>query len=129
MTRRVWLFLVAGLAVSNRLANAGVIAAPLELNPGDHFRLVFVTSTSFKVQSSDITVYDNFVSGVAATAGLNSYNGSPVTWQVLGSTQTVDAISRVPNSSAPIYLLNGTKVASSGSDLWDGTLSAPIIIN
>lgn len=118
------LFALAAL-LHTPAAHAGIVA-PSDLQQGDHFRLVFVTSSTMLVQSSNISDYDKFVAGVASSAGLGTYDGKAVTWLVLGSTSTVDAVSRVPKTSAAIYLLNGVKVADSGADLWDGTILAPI---
>lgn len=102
---------------------------PLGLNPGDQFRLVFVTSTTRDATSRAISVYDQFVTNHANAAGLDSFEGLPVTWQVLGSTWSFDAIVRIPASSPPLYRLDGEQVAASGADLWDGTLVNPISIS
>ena len=54
------------------VAEAGPITAPSELQAGDTFRLIFVTSGTINATSSDISVYDRFVNqqaGVRLTMG------------------------------------------------------------
>jgi hypothetical protein len=115
------------VAVTPSPARADVIA-PAGLLPGDTFRIVFVTSQTTLAQNFSMTNYDAFVTNMAVNfGGLGTYNGLPVTWQDLGSTSTVSALSREPETdTAPIYLVNGTLVAANAAQLWSGTLLAPI---
>jgi hypothetical protein len=108
-------------------ARAAPIITPTVLNPGDQYRLAFVTSTTTNALSSDIAYYNNFVNtlGLAAT-GING-------WKAIVSTTSVDARDNTetgPNPNfddAPIYLLNGfSKVADNNADLWDASLDTPI---
>ncbi len=117
-------------AIVSTPAWAAVIA-PAGLNPGDSFRLVFVTSTTTQATNTSIAYYDNFVTTRAVAAGLDTYDGSGVSWHVLGSTAAVSALSRDPatGSSSPIYKLNGVLIATSGADLWDGNIASPLDIN
>jgi hypothetical protein len=102
------------------------IITPPGLSPGDPFRLVFISSQAHDATSTNIAVYDAFVAGLASAAGLDTYNGSPVTWQALASTATTSAIFRLPADTIPIYRLDGVALADGGgADLWDGTLDAP----
>ena len=103
------------------------IVAPAGLLPGDTFRLVFVESPATVATSSSIAFYDNLITSDACPT-LCTYNGSAVTWHVLGSTASVSAVSRDPatTTSSPIYRLDGALVASNGADLWSGNISAPI---
>jgi hypothetical protein len=110
-------------------AFAAPILTPPGLNPGDEFRIVFISSQRRDATSSDISDYDTFIADLAAAAGLTSYFGVPVTWQALGSTSAVSALSRVPLASPALYLLDGTKVADGGADLWDGTVDAAIVLS
>jgi hypothetical protein len=48
-----------------------------------------------------------------------------VAWFVMGSNATVDARDNAV-VSASVYLLDGTKIATGFSDIWDGTLLAPL---
>ena len=106
-------------------AHAAVVT-PGGLNAGDQFRIVFVTSGTHDGVSGTASDYDTFVTNSAVAAGLDTYNGLPVTWQLLGSTRTVDAISRLPASSPALYRVDGAQVATSGTDFWDGTIANPI---
>jgi hypothetical protein len=101
-------------------ARAGIII-PTGLSPGDQFRIVFVTTTTTDATSSALSYYDSLVQGDAAAAGLGTFNGSTVTWEAIGSTATVNAVSRLPTDNVPIYLADGTEVAAGGSMLW-GTM-------
>ena len=78
-------------------ARADFMLVPADINgnqlrPGDQFRVVFLSSATRDAQSTDIADYDQFITDLAVAAGLDTYFGSPVTWQALGSTATVDAI-------------------------------------
>lgn len=110
-------------------ARADFMLVPAGLNPGDQFRVVFLSSTMHDALSSNIADYDQFITNLAVVAGIDTYFGSPVTWQVLGSTSSVSAISRIPLTSPGLYLLNGDKVADSGADLWDGTINEGIFLD
>jgi hypothetical protein len=102
---------------------------PTGLTAGDTFRFVFVTDGTTKATSSDISTYDSFVTAQAEGA---TYNGVTVTWQAIGSTDTVNAIDHLginPTLSG-VYLSNGTEVAAgdgtSSGGIWHGTLLNPI---
>ena len=83
-----WLW--SGLAAR---AEAGVILeTPKGLNPGDHFRFVFVTDGIRDATSTNIADYDSFVD---AQAGGATYGGLLVDWLAIGSTDSVDAIQHV----------------------------------
>jgi hypothetical protein len=103
---------------------------PSGLAPGTHYQLVFVTSDGFFATSSSISDYNADVTAEAASdsqlATFDTANG--VTWTVIGSTDTVNADTNAP-STGLVYTLDGTKVASSSSSLYSGSLLAPIDIN
>jgi len=116
------LMLLAGLLVLGLVADARAdIMTPSGLAPGDQFREVFVTITTTPATSSNISFYDSIVQANAVSGGLATYNGSPVTWETLGSTASVSAVSRLPMDNIPIYLPNGTEVATGGAALWATT--------
>ena len=103
-------------------AEAGIILqTPAGLNPGDHFRFVFVTDGIRDATSTNIADYDSFVN---AQAGGATYNGVVVNWLAIGSTDSVDAIDHVGQANAPVYLSDGTLVTTSTTPagLWSGTL-------
>ena len=108
--------------------HASVITTPDGLNPGDQYRLVFVTAGLHNASSTDIETYNSFVTSQAnAAAELASI---VTTWKVLASTPDVDAMINTNTNPGEvgvmIYNLNGLVVASNNADLWDGNLTNPI---
>jgi hypothetical protein len=110
-------------------AQAGsVLQSPAGLAPGTHFRFVFVTDGSTTATSSNITDYDNFVT---TQAGGATYSGVTISWQAIGSTAAVNAISHITGPQTdPLYLADGSLVASStttsANGLWSGVLQHAI---
>ena len=76
------------LATTGQLS-AEVTLQPSGLEPGDRYRLLFVTSESRDALSHDIDDYNNFVQSVADAAPVVGPWG--LTWKALASTDTVDA--------------------------------------
>jgi hypothetical protein len=108
-------------------ASAGPIRVPTGLNPGDQYRLAFMSAGTDRATSSNISTYDVQLQlnadGYAALAG--------ITWQVIGSTTAVSARDHTGTASAngpgvPIYLLNDTRLADNYADLWDGSILRPL---
>ncbi len=115
--------LIAYLLLVSGLAQASVVTQPPSLNPGDQYRLVFVTSGIVPAESTDIAFYNDFVSNAANAANLG------VDWKVIGSTQAVGVWQNTNTdpsppgaTGVPIFMLDGTRVATDYDDLWDGTL-------
>src|SRR6476620_6997697 len=99
-------------------AEAGIILqTPAALNPGDHFRFVFVTDGIRDATSTNIADYDSFVN---AQAGGATYNGVVVNWLAIGSTDSVDALDHVGQAITPVYLSDGTLVTTTttSTGLW-----------
>ena len=98
-----------------------MLQTPAGLSAGDHFRFVFVTDGVRDATSSNIADYDGFVS---AEAGGATYNGAAVDWIAIVSTDSVDAIDHVGQATAPVYLPDGTLVATTTTPagLWSGAL-------
>ena len=98
-----------------------VLQTPDRLNPGDHFRFVFVTDGIRDATSTSIAEYDSFVNDQAGGA---MYNGVVVNWLAIGSTDSVDAIDHVGQASTPVYLSDGTLVTTTttSTGLWSGAL-------
>ena len=118
------LTLIVATSIAASTASAGSISAPSELNPGDQFRIVFVTDGTTKATDTTFTTYDNLVQSEASGT---TYNGNSITWTAIVSTSTVNAIDHIGDSttsSIPVYLVDGTKVTASDntSGLWSGTL-------
>ena len=108
----VLMLVIVALAVFAGSAQATITVSP--------YRLVFTTSEMHNAVSTDIEVYNTWVTGLANAAGLSG------DWKVIGSTDDVDARDNTgtnPNvaTGVPIYLVDGiTKVADDNADLWDG---------
>jgi len=110
------------LVAGGSMLQADVIP-PVGLAPGTQFRLIFVSSQTRVSDDANVSVYDSFINTLADAAGLGVYNGAPVAWHVLGSTPApLNAIDRLPNSSVPIYDMNGDLVANAANDIWSGAL-------
>jgi len=98
---------------------------PTGLNPGDRFRIAFVTgTTTTAISSTDIASYNLFVNTAAGGA---TYNGSAVTFYAIGSTETVNAYDNIFSTTMndSVYLADGTLVAPSitgANGLWSGAL-------
>src|ERR1035438_9039899 len=113
---------VAVAGIGSRL-DAGIITTvPAGLNPGDKYRLVFVTSTTWGAVSPDIGFYNAFVESLAdATPGLQALGA---TWKAIGSTESVNAFDNIgaSPSTVGIYRLDGEKVANGTAARFSGAL-------
>jgi hypothetical protein len=110
------------LSISATSAFGVPITVPPGLNPGDQYRLAFVTSTTGFATSSNISTYNAFVTNVAN--GVAELAALGTTWTAIGSTASVDARDNTgtnPSSTGvPIYRLDGAWVAENNANLWDG---------
>lgn len=104
---------------------------PSGLGSGDEFRLLFMTTSKRNAMSADIADYDAFVQ--SAAAGRVSGGSHPAIqryaslFKALGSTSTVDARDHLgmnptdaSHKNAPVYWLNGGRLAFGNADVWDG---------
>lgn len=113
-------------------AQAAPITAPGDLSFGDEYRLVFVSQDRRDLGTTDLSVYNAWLTSEAdAVPELAALN---TTWTMIGSSPTVDARDNTdtnPTSAAgvPIYNLAGLRVANNNADLWDGSIQNPININ
>lgn len=110
-------------------ASAAPMTIPSGLNPGDQYRLAFVTSTGHDAMSADVADYNAFAASLANAVPALSALGT--TWTVLASTAAVDARDNTLTNpglatGVAIYNLGGSLVAGNNADLWDGALQAPI---
>ena len=105
---------------------------PPSLNPGDPYRLVFLTRDNiFTATSANIADYDASVTSQAnMSADLVALGTN---WRVIGSTSAVDAKihtdtddSPAGTNGVPIYRLDGLIIASDYDDLWDGSIGNPL---
>jgi hypothetical protein len=126
-----------GAAFTTLLASA-VIAHPQEsapeessvtemtladLNPGDTYRLAFVTSTETTANSNDIDFYNNFVN----TLGFDATG--IIGWTAIVSTQTIDARDNTNTTASygvmPIFSIDGLTLITDGP-LWSSDLDNAI---
>jgi hypothetical protein len=118
------LLMVAGMPV----ARASLTTVPIGLNPGDQYRLVFVTDGISASSSANISTYNSFVTAQANSVLELSQLGT--TWNVIGSTLSVSARANTgtdPSSAGvAVYSVGGQRIATSNSDLWNGTIENAI---
>ena len=108
-------------------ANGGINPKTgLAWQAGDTYRLGFLTSGTRDATSTNINVYNAFVSDLAAnsTAFPDLEKG---TWRVIGSTQSVSArVNTGTNDLSagvgqPLFLMDGsTLLVNDNADLWNG---------
>jgi hypothetical protein len=121
----VWLLAIA-LAGAPDCFGSTTYTVPPGLNPGDTYRLVFVTSDASTAASANIADYNAFVTAEAddnpALAALDA------TWVAIGSTDTVNAIDNIGSSvaSVGIFRLDGLEVAAGTAGLFSGPLMNPL---
>jgi len=118
------------------VAEAGPIAAPIELKRGDTFRVIFVTSGKINAQSTNIADYDQFVNQQANGA---TYGGALIHFSAIASIATTatnppsvnarDHINSGSNSQAiaGVFMVNGTKVATNSGTAANGLFSAAVL--
>ncbi|MEO1994911.1 MAG: hypothetical protein ABGZ17_06510, partial [Planctomycetaceae bacterium] len=117
--------LVASLIVSMvGHVQASIVLEPADLNPGDQYRLVFVTSANLDATSSAIGDYNDFVDDYGDLAIASD-------WKAIASTASADARDNTEtnpsgSSGVPIYNLAGLRVADDFDDLWDASIQNSI---
>ena len=103
-------------------AKASVVLQPSDLNPGDPYRLILVTSGMTQALSPDIDYYNDFVDGYGDAVLASD-------WRAIGSTMLVNARDNTGTTGSggvPLYRLDGQRVANDYADLWDESLITPI---
>ena len=99
------------------------------------YRLAFLTDGVRNTQPSQLGVYDAFVKDQANQSPELAKLGAM--WAAIASTSAPDPdVSAKDNTgtnpdsgdlSVPVYNLLGQRIADGNSDLWDGSLDAPIV--
>lgn len=126
---------VAVLCVLSGAAHAALVTSPSDLNPGDQYRLIFVTTGKTQASSSSISFYDAHVtSNLSPTLSALTSN-----WLAVASTDpnpgsgtevnARDHTSTVPGTDGagiPIYNVNDQRLANSYQDLWDGSVATGV---
>jgi hypothetical protein len=107
------------------------ISTPAGLNPGDTFRIVFVTDGTTTPTSDNIVDYNTFVTNDATTesGGGVHYGSTALTWSAIASTSTISAYTNTNSGTgASVWLANGPEVAATDTSagLWSGTLMNPL---
>ena len=140
-TTNVLLCVLAVAFLAAAAPAAPITTVPVGLNPGDPYRLVFVTSTEIFGRESaggpaDISGYNTFATS-AATA-VPELNALGTTWTGIVSTRTLNPTTfisakantgtdpSVDGAGVPIYSLAGELVATGNADLWDGSIANAI---
>jgi PEP-CTERM motif-containing protein len=121
-------------------ARAGLVA-PAGLNPGDPYRIIFVTSASISgiqtpAGNSAVVAYNNFVTS-AANAGGSELASLATTWSSVTTEATfntgsyTNAYDNIGGAfSIPVYTPAGVLVAADSTQLWGGgSMDTPIDIN
>jgi hypothetical protein len=114
------------------IAQAAPVTVPVGLNPGDQYRLVFVTSTTRDATSANLADYNAFVT--AAANSVSELAALGANWRAIASTAgnpnartNTNTDFAVDGAGVKIFLLDGTTiVADDNQDLWDGTLDNAI---
>ncbi len=123
------------LVIVARVAESSIVTIPPDLNPGDTYRLVFVTDGTRDGASSNIVDYDAFVA--AEAQAIPALNALSTTWTAIASTQSAigswDAhdhtgTNPIFGAGVSIYRLDGVQIAANNADFWDGFLDASISI-
>ena len=127
---------VSGVALATLVtasaAQAALVVVPPGLNPGDQYRLVFVTNGKRDGTSDNIDDYNTFVtnqvtgSALATALTTAGFNLGTITWKAIASTDATSAKVNTGTDGSqpdvPIYLIDGNKVANNNADLWDGSI-------
>ena len=93
---------------------------PNGLSPGDQFRYVFVTDGLETATNSNLAFYDDFVTAQANQDG-SLFSDLGLTFQVIGSTSTVNAIDHIsPGGDVPFVAVNGDVVTTDISGFFGG---------
>jgi hypothetical protein len=122
-----------GLALAGALWAASAfttsaVALPLDpindlgLAPGETYHYLFVTDGVRDATSSNIADYNAFVNA-EAVSGASVFAADGLNWSAVGSTNAVDARDNTV-VSGKVFLPDGTLLALSFADFWDGSLSA-----
>ena len=86
-----------------------------------NFRLLFVASTRYQPDATDIAIYNTFVQNRSKTG----YEAISDSFKVMGSSNAVDARANTDTEASDtdvaIYWLNGVKVAHDYADFYDGS--------
>jgi len=108
---------------------AASIPVPAGVNPGETFRIAFVTKATRNAKSPNITDYNAFVT-TDALSEFSAADNPGVDWFAIASTSMIVARDNtstnhtkgIPDADIPIYLIDGTLVSPGNAQLWDATI-------
>ena len=94
---------------------------PSDLDTGDQFRVLFLSSIKTDATSTGIEDYNTFIKNRVA-AGHTDIQAYSAGFRAVGCTAAVDARDNTNTVGAgvPIYWLNGSKAADDNADFYDG---------
>lgn len=132
-TTFIVLLAVVSIACANTSAlhAAGVVSVsyvPPGLSPGDTYQIAFVTEGVTPAVDPSISHYDSFVNAEAVSPGAITETWG-IEWSAVAATfEEYDAAVNA-GVSAPVYLLDGTLIATGELDFWDGDHASAISRN
>jgi len=124
----------AALAAASLLTTGPASATLMDsidaLSPGDKYRVVFMTSTTGLANTTDIGGYNQRVTDAANAGSVTNPLG--LSWSALASTAAVNAqtntgVFSTDNAEVSFFNTNGDLIATSGADLWSGSILAAIL--
>ena len=119
---RKWIAVSLGAALAASLAGRlfATVIPPIGLAPGSQYQLIFVTADPHNATSSDIDIYNQFVSQEASFS--SELPPDATTWNAVASTDTTDANVNAPSGTYPVYNTAGQLVADAGVGIYTGVL-------
>ena len=125
--------LVAAVCAMHAAAAGASVVQPAGLDRGDPYRLVFITHGATDPLSSDVQVYNDFVTAEAAKIG-SIVRNLDTNWYAIVSSTSVNARTNTKTdptpaglNGTPLYLVDGvTRIARNYDDLWDANIEAPV---
>lgn len=131
------LFILIGIAtvgLTVTTAMAAIVALPTGLNPGEQYRLAFVTSGTTDALSTNIAFYNAFVQAAADGSALLALD---LEWKAIASTGDTDARDNTDtnpftSTGVKIFRIDGTLLAVNNAGLWDPAFTgilAPLSFN
>jgi hypothetical protein len=105
----------------------GSVFVPPGLVPGDMYHLAFVTRDRRDATSFQIADYNAFVQAQAALNPSLTGTDMGVKWHAIASTPD-DAARDNARVEAPVYRLDGVKIADGFDDIWNGSLDASLSV-
>lgn len=131
---RITFVCAAALTVFLPVSHAQSVYKPEGLQPGDPYRIAFVTEGTIDATSTAISTYNDFVAQEAKATG-SLLTDLATDWTAIASTPTVDALDNTStdpsppgDNGVPIYLPDGiTRVVPNYDVLWSGVVGFGVL--